>query len=127
MQIWEAKANECTHKTKDLFSWRWDVRRNWGLIERVQNNVRRALCFEDKHFFETFYHSLIARFRYSTIVRRIESGKYVATGIGPSRKLDEERRKQVVKLLFIDVPKVEIKIGQGGTSSVAQDYDILYD
>jgi hypothetical protein len=40
----------------------------------------------------------------------IESGEYVATGIRTSRKLDEERGKQVAKVLFINVPEVEIKI-----------------
>jgi hypothetical protein len=38
-------------------------------------------------------------------------GEYIATRIGPSRELDEERWKQVVKFLLIDVPEVEIKVG----------------
>ena len=58
---------------------------------------------------------------------RIELGEYIATRIGPSRKLDEERWKQVVKFLLIDVPEVEIKVGQRGPPSIAQGYDILYD
>jgi hypothetical protein len=45
------------------------------------------------------------------IVCRIELRKYVMAGIGWSRKLGEERGKQVVKSLFIDVPEVEIKVG----------------
>jgi hypothetical protein len=41
----------------------------------------------------------------------MKSGEYVTTGIGASRKLDEQRGKQVVKFLFINVPEIEIKIG----------------
>ena len=40
-------------------------------------------------------------------------------GIGPSRKLDEERWEQVVKFLFIGIPEVEIKVGQRGPPSIA--------
>ena len=47
--------------------------------------------------------------------------------IGPSRKLDKERRKQIGKILFIDIPEVEIEIGHQGPSVVAQGCDILYD
>ena len=32
-----------------------------------------------------------------------------------------------MKLLLIDVPEVEIKVGQRGLPSIAQDYDIVYD
>jgi hypothetical protein len=42
---------------------------------------------------------------------RIELEKYIATRIGPSRKLDEKRWKQAVEVLLIDVPEVEIKVG----------------
>jgi len=38
-------------------------------------------------------------------------GEYVTTGIGPSGKLDEERGKQIVKFLFVDVLEVKIKVG----------------
>ncbi len=61
------------------------------------------------------------------IVFRIELREYVTTRIGPSRKLDEKRRKQVAKFLFIDVPEVKIKIGHQGPPSVARGDDILYD
>ena len=61
------------------------------------------------------------------IVCGIESGEYIAKGIGLSRKLTEERRKQVVKTLFIDVPEIKIKVGHRGLPSIAQGYDILYD
>jgi len=53
-------------------------------------------------------------------------GEYVTTGIGASRKLDEQRGKQVVKFLFIDVPEIKIEIGDRGLPSIAQGYDILY-
>ena len=47
--------------------------------------------------------------------------------MGPSRKLNEERWKQVVKFLLIDVPEVEIEVGQRSLTGIAQEYDILYD
>jgi len=58
---------------------------------------------------------------------RIELGEYIAIRIGPSTKLDEERWKQVVKFLLVDVPEVKIKVGQRGPPSITQGYDILYD
>jgi hypothetical protein len=60
--------------------------------------------------FEAFYHSATIRSLWSSIVCRIESGEYVTIRIGSSKKLDE-RGKQVIKSLFIDVPEVEIKVG----------------
>jgi hypothetical protein len=60
-------------------------------------------------------------------VFRIESGKYVTTGIGPRRKLDEQRGKQVAKLLFIDIPEVEIEISHRGPPGVTLGFDILND
>ena len=57
---------------------------------------------------------------------RMEVGEFVTAGIGPRRELDEERGKNVRKLLFIDVPEIEIKIGQRGTPSIAQGHDVLY-
>jgi len=41
--------------------------------------------------------------------------------------LDDERGKQIVKFLFVDVPEVEIKIGHRGRPSIVQGHDILYD
>jgi len=69
------------------------------------------LRLEAEHFFEAISHSPIARFPYSTVVDRIKLGEYVTTGIGTSRKLDEQGGKQVVKFLFINVPEIEIKVG----------------
>ena len=47
--------------------------------------------------------------------------------IGSSRKLDENRWKQVVKFLFIDVPEVEVEIRYRGCPSIAQGHDVLDD
>jgi hypothetical protein len=58
---------------------------------------------------------------------RIKAGEYVATRIRPGRKLDEERGQQVAASLLIGVFKVEIKIGHGGSSRLAQTHHILYD
>ena len=58
---------------------------------------------------------------------RIEPGEYVTTGVGLSRKLDEESGKQVLKSLLIDIPEVEIEVGHRGRPSVAQSDDVLYD
>jgi hypothetical protein len=57
----------------------------------------------------------------------MESGEYVTTGIGSSRKLNEKRGKQVVKSLFVDVPEVEIKVSHRGGPGIAQGHDVLYD
>jgi hypothetical protein len=41
--------------------------------------------------------------------------------------LYEERRKKVAQVLFIDVPEVEIEVGQRGLPIIAQRHNILYD
>jgi len=41
----------------------------------------------------------------------IKLGKFVTTGIGPRRELDEERGKNVAEFLLINVPEVKIEIG----------------
>jgi len=127
VEIWKLKANEFTHKLEDLFSRRWNGGCLQTLVEGIQDNVCGPLRIEGEHFFEAFYHGVIVGFLCSTTMYRIELGEYVTTGIGPSRKLDEERRKQVVKTLFIDVPEVEIKVGHRGPPSTAQGHDVLYD
>ena len=83
--------------------------------------------FEGEHVFEAFHHSTIIRLPRSTLVPKIKFGKYIATRIGLSRKLDEEGGKQFVKVSFISVPEVEIKVGHGGIPSDAQGLNILYD
>jgi hypothetical protein len=128
VEIWKLKANEFIHELEDLFSRWWNAGCLRTLVEGVQDNVCRLLCIEEgEHFFEAFYHDTIARLLFSSIVHRIESGEYVATRIGPSRKLSEERGKQIVKFLFADVLEVKIKIGHRGHSSIVQRHDILYD
>jgi hypothetical protein len=57
----------------------------------------------------------------------MELGEYLATGIGLSGKLDEERGKQVAKILFFNVPEVEVKIRHRRLPSAAQSHDIFYD
>ena len=74
----------------------------------------------DEHLFEAFYHCAITRFPYPTVVCRIEPQEYVTTGIGLSRELYEERRKQIAQVLFVGVPEVEIEVGQRGLPSIIQ-------
>ena len=57
----------------------------------------------------------------------METGQGVATGIGPSRELNKEGRKEVLEFLLVDIPEVEIEIGHRGHPGVIQGYDILYD
>src|SRR6267154_573597 len=112
VEIWKLKANEFIHKLEDLFSRWWNRGCLRTLVEGIQDDVCRPLCIEeDEHFFEAFYHGAIARLLFSSIVCRMELGEYVTTGIGPSGKLDEERGKQIVKFLFVDVLEDEIKVG----------------
>jgi hypothetical protein len=47
-----------------------------------------------------FYHNATIRSLCSSIVCRRESREYVTTGIGSSRRLDEERGKQVVSCVI---------------------------
>jgi hypothetical protein len=119
VDIREVEADKFIHKVEDLFSRRWNRRRDRTFVERIHDDISRSLCLEGEHFFETFYHSSIGRFPHPAVVFRIESGEYIATRIGPSRKLDKERGKQVGKILFIDVPEVEIEIRHRGPPVVA--------
>jgi hypothetical protein len=61
----------------------------------------------------------------SIVVVGIEAGKRIETRIRASRELNEERREHVAKSLLVGVSKVEIEIGDGGISGVAQLHDIL--
>jgi hypothetical protein len=94
VEIWKLKADEFIHKIEDLFSRWWNAGCLRALVEGIQDNVCRPLCVEEgEHFLEAFYHGAIASLLFSSIVCTIKSGEYVATGIGPSRKLSEERGK----------------------------------
>ena len=57
----------------------------------------------------------------------METGQGVTTGIGPSRELNKEGRKEVLEFLLVDIPEVEIEIGHRSHPGVVQGYDILYD
>jgi len=59
-------------------------------------------------------------------MRRIELGEFVTTSIGPGRELDEEGGKKVAKSLLINVPEIEIEVGDRSPPSIAQGYNILY-
>ena len=48
-------------------------------------------------------------------------------GIGSSRELNEERRKEVLEFLLVDIPEIEIEIAHRGTLRGVQGHDILYD
>ena len=114
MEIWKPKVNEFIHKVEDLFSRWWNGGCLQSLVEGVQDNICRLLHIEIEHFFKAFYHDMIAGILYSTTMRRMEPGERIITEIRPSCKLNEKRRKQVVKYLFIDVLEVKIKVGHRG-------------
>src|SRR6266571_6698535 len=58
MKTWQAKVDELLDKRKDLSTRRWDSRRVWTLVERVQNNVHGPRMGNREHILETTYHSL---------------------------------------------------------------------
>jgi hypothetical protein len=51
--------------------------------------------------------------------------KYVAAKFRTSEKLGKKGRKQVSAILFISIPRVEVKVSNGGPSSIAQSHDVL--
>jgi hypothetical protein len=110
MEIMEMKVNKFIEKLKNFFSRRWNTRCNRAFVEGVNDDVSMAVRLHSEHFFEAFHHGTITRLPYSAIVCRVELVKSITTGIGASRKLNEERRKQVLQFLFIDIPEVEIKV-----------------
>jgi hypothetical protein len=124
VKIWKVKFNKFINEPKYIFSRRWSTRRR-AFINGVHNDVSRALRFEEEHLFETFYHGMIIRLPNSTIVASMELGQDVTTEIWPSGELDEEGREQIVESLLVNVPKIEIKIGNQGLPNVVQGYDIL--
>jgi len=127
MKIWEVKTNKFIDKFKYLFLRRWNTRRNQAFIDGVHNDVGRALRLEGEHFFETFYHSAIIRLPNSTIMGRVELEQDITTRIRPSRELEEEGREQIAEFLLVDVPKIEIKIGNQGPPSIMRGHNILND
>jgi len=54
-------------------------------------------------------------------------GEGVTTGIRQSGELDKEGRKEVMEILFVDIPEVKIEICHRGHPGVVQGHDILYD
>jgi hypothetical protein len=48
------------------------------------------------------------------VVCLINAGQYLAKFVGTSGELGEKRRKQVVEVLFIGVPEIEVEVGHGG-------------
>jgi hypothetical protein len=43
MEVWDAQANKILDKIEDLFSWGWHARIVWTFIERINDDVDRAL------------------------------------------------------------------------------------
>jgi len=80
-----------------------------------------------EHFVQEIYHGPITRFLYSTIMIRIEFEEHVTTNFGSRRKLDEERRKQILKFLLVGVSEVKIKVSQECSSNISQGRDVLND
>src|ERR1700733_13363488 len=52
MYVARLEASEVLNKTKDLFSWSWHARIVWTLVESINNNVDRALSWEQKHLLQ---------------------------------------------------------------------------
>jgi hypothetical protein len=52
-------------------------------------------------------------------------GEGVTTGIGSSRELNEKGRKEILEILFVDIPEVEIEIGYQGPPRVVHGHNIL--
>ena len=57
----------------------------------------------------------------------VNAGEYVAITDGTSGELCKKRRKRIVEVLFVGVPKVEIEVRQGGQAGHPQRQDILDD
>jgi hypothetical protein len=91
VEIRKSKTNKFLDKKKDLFSKRWNPRGSGTLIECIYNDVSRPSPWESENLFETVRHGPIARRMDTTVVCRIKASEYVATMIGLSGKLDEER------------------------------------
>jgi len=60
-------------------------------------------------------------------VGEIKEEKFIETKIGLRGKLSNERKEQVAAVLFVGVPKIEVKISHGGQSTVPQGNDVLND
>ena len=48
----------------------------------------------------------------------IKEVKFIEKVIGPGGELSKERREQVAAILLVCVPKIEVKVGHGGQSTV---------
>src|SRR5579863_1201398 len=127
MQIRKAQSNQFIHKFKHLFPRRWDARSVGALVECVDNDVGGTLGRKGDHSFETFCHRPVTGLLNAIVVCGIKAEKYIATLIGASSELNEERREQVAASLLIGVPKIKIEICDRGISRLAQSHDVSYD
>src|SRR6266404_4143461 len=105
----QAKVNERLDKGKDLFTRRWNSGPVRTLVERVKNNISGRQIWNREHIDETLYHCLIAGLLCAIFMSSVKGGKDFATRTRLRRKLDEERWEEIAAVLFIDVPKIEIK------------------
>src|SRR6266404_220436 len=110
----QAKVHEQLDKGKELFTRRWDSGPVRTLVERVQDNINGRQIWDCEHVNETLYHCTIAGLLCTIFMNRIKRGKDVATRTRLRRKLDEERWEEIAAVLFIDVPKIEIKVRHQG-------------
>jgi len=114
MKMRKMKVNEPLDKRKDLFTRGWDSRPVRTLVKRIQDNVNGSWIGNREHILKTSYHYTIAGLLRTIVVCRIKAGEDVATRMGLSRKLDEERGEEVATVLFVKVPEVEIEVRHQG-------------
>jgi len=77
------------------------------------------LVWKPEHLFQALFQSVFTGLLLSVFVDEIKLEKCVEIRIGLRRELSDERREQVVKVLLLGVPKIEVKIGHGGQFTVA--------
>jgi hypothetical protein len=127
MKIWEGKFDELLHETEDQVPRRWQSKSVGTLVERVHNNVDRAVIGKRECVLQALYQHVISGLVCAIVMSLIYAVEYIAANIGASGKLREEGKEQVSPILFLSIPEVEVKVCHGGESSIAQNHEILDD
>ena len=93
-------------------------------VECVKDNISWLTRREGQHLCEAVLQNVIVGLSRAIFVRLVNAGENFATGGGVGRKLGNKRYLEVVAILLIGIPKMEVEIGHGRLVGFAQGHGV---
>jgi hypothetical protein len=125
MYVAKLKANKVLKKADDLFSLSWHTKIVWTLVESINNNVDRALSWEQEHLLQASRQGIFTGSLSAIVMFRMKSRKYIPAKIRLGSKLPEDRDDKVAMALLCFVTKIAIKVGQACRTRLLQRFDVF--